>query len=69
MTEVADWTLRLDGIWRIGDVCDVDNAASARVTEKAGFAREGILKRWTVHPNVSQAPRDCISFGRVRLDG
>ena len=69
LTEVADWSLRQDGVWRIGDVCDVDNAASARVMEKAGFAREGILKRWTIHPNVSKEPRDCISFGRVRLDG
>jgi [ribosomal protein S5]-alanine N-acetyltransferase len=66
LTTVADWALRQPGIWRISDVCDVENLASARVMEKAGFAREGLLLRWTMHPNISDRPRDCFSFAKVK---
>jgi RimJ/RimL family protein N-acetyltransferase len=66
LAAAADWALRQSGIWRIGDVCDTENLASARVMEKAGFAREGVLRRWAVHPNLGEAPRDCFSYARVR---
>jgi hypothetical protein len=29
-------------------------------------AREGLLRRWLMHPNVSDEPRDCFSYARVR---
>ena len=63
---VADWALAQPGIWRIGDVCDVDNRASARVMEKAGMSCEGRLRRWGIHPCISPEPRDCLSYARVR---
>lgn len=63
---VVDWALRQPGLWRIGGVCDVDNLGSARVMAKAGLEREGKLRRWIVHPNISAAPRDCWSFAKVR---
>jgi [ribosomal protein S5]-alanine N-acetyltransferase len=66
LTEVVGWGMRQDTIWRIGDVCDVENLASARVMEKAGQGREGILRRWIIHPNMSAAPRDCFSYARTR---
>jgi ribosomal-protein-alanine N-acetyltransferase len=66
LTAVADWALRQPGIWRIGDVCDTENLASARVMEKAGLVREGVLRRWAMHPNVSAEPRDCISYAKVK---
>ncbi len=66
LTEVARWALGQADIWRIGDVCDVENLASARVMEKAGLTREGLLRRWVLHPNVSDEPRDCISFAKIR---
>ena len=47
-------------------VCDPDNAASVRVLEKVGMEREGVLRRWMLHPNVSETPRDCLSYARVR---
>ena len=37
-----------------------------RVLGKSGFVREGMLRRWLVHPNVSDEPRDCYSYARVR---
>jgi len=44
----------------------VENLASARVLEKAGMHREGMLRRWSVHPNVSPEPRDCLCYAIVR---
>ena len=66
LTAVVAWGLSQPGVWRVGDVCDVDNLASARVMEKAGLAREALLRRWSVHPNVSDEPRDCFSYVRSR---
>jgi ribosomal-protein-alanine N-acetyltransferase len=66
LTEVACWALSQPDIWRIGDVCDVENRASARVMEKAGLTCEGVARRWMVHPNVSDEPRDCFSYAKVR---
>ena len=37
--------------------------------EKAGMEREGILRRWLVHPNISPDPRDCFVYARVRTAG
>lgn len=66
LSEVASWAMRQSDVWRIGAVCDVENPASARVMEKAGFGREGILRRWLVHPNLSPEPRDCFSYALAR---
>jgi RimJ/RimL family protein N-acetyltransferase len=66
LSEVADWAMRQGDIWRIGAVCDVENSASARVMEKSGLEREGILRRWLVHPNISPEPRDCFSYAKCR---
>ena len=70
MTEVVgaggDWALAQPEVHRIWAVCDVDNRASARVLEKVGMEREGRLRRWSAHPNVSLAPRDCWCYARVK---
>ncbi|WP_410492305.1 GNAT family N-acetyltransferase [Bosea sp. 685] len=66
LTEVVNWALRQPSIWRVGDVVDVDNLASARVMEKAGLEREGLLRRWASHPNTGDTPRDCFSYAKVR---
>jgi RimJ/RimL family protein N-acetyltransferase len=44
----------------------VENIASARVMEKAGMAREGLLRRYVVHPNISAEPRDAYLYAVVR---
>ena len=62
----AEWAMAEPDIWRIGAVCDTENLASARVMEKAGFVREGILRRWLVHPNLGPEPRDCYSYALTR---
>jgi len=66
LTEVTVWALRQPSVFRIGAVCDVENTGSARVLEKSGFVREGLLRRWLLHPNISDEPRDCFSYARVR---
>jgi [ribosomal protein S5]-alanine N-acetyltransferase len=65
LTEVVNWTLQQPSIFRSA-LCDVENISSARVMEKAGLVREGLLRRWLMHPNVSDEPRDCLSYARVR---
>ncbi len=59
---VVDWALRQPGIYRVWAVCDVENVASARVLEKVGMHREGVLRRWSTHPNRSTEPRDSYSY-------
>ena len=66
LIEVSAWALRQPSVFRIGAVCDVENTGSARVLEKSGFVREGLLRRWLLHPNISDEPRDCYSYARVR---
>lgn len=54
LTEVSVWALRQSSLFRIGAVCDVENIGSASVLEKSGFVREGLLRRWLRHPNISE---------------
>src|SRR6516225_8451195 len=66
LIEVTVWALRQPSVFRVGAVCDVENIGSARVLERSGFVREGLLRRWLLHPNISDEPRDCYSYARVR---
>lgn len=63
---LLDWTDTQPDIFRAWAFCDMENPASARVMEKAGMTREGILRRWHVAPNLGPEPRDCIVCARVR---
>ncbi len=63
---LADAALADPGIFRVQAACDVENLPSQRALEKAGFAREGRLERFTVHPNVSPEPRPCFMYARCR---
>jgi RimJ/RimL family protein N-acetyltransferase len=59
---VVEWALSDPEIFRVWAVCDIENTASARVMEKAGMKREGVLRRWSIHPTRSSEPRDCYSY-------
>ena len=63
---VTNWALGQPDIYRVWATCDVDNIRSTRVLEKIGMLREGTLKRWIVHPNVSSEPRDSFVYSRTR---
>jgi [ribosomal protein S5]-alanine N-acetyltransferase len=62
MQALTDWALGQDEIYRVWAVCDVENDASARVMEKVGMQKEGVLRRWLIHPNVAKEPRDCYCY-------
>jgi RimJ/RimL family protein N-acetyltransferase len=66
LTSVVQWALAQREIYRVWATCDVDNVASARVLERVGMTREGVLRRWLVHPNVSSEPRDCFCYSVVK---
>jgi RimJ/RimL family protein N-acetyltransferase len=66
LSEVVRWALNQTDIWRVGDFCDVENRASARVMEKCAMSCEGVLRRWLLAPNLSDQPRDCLSFAKVK---
>ena len=54
LTEIVRWALAQPTIFRIGAVCDVENVGSARVMEKAGLVREGMLRRYLDSPRHGQ---------------
>ena len=62
---LVNWFLEQPEVFRVWATCDVDNAASARVLEKAGFEFEGILRRWEFHPNIGPGRRDARCYSRV----
>lgn len=62
---VIDWCAAREDIQQVWAVCDIDNLASAYVLEKAGLSPQGVVERWSVHPNLSPQPRDCLAFARI----
>jgi [ribosomal protein S5]-alanine N-acetyltransferase len=63
---VTNWLLKQPDIYRVFATCDIENPASAHVMEKAGMQREGILRRYIVHPNISDEPRDSYMYAIVK---
>ncbi len=66
LKEIINWGLAQDDIFRVWAFCDVENTASAKVMEKAGMQREGILRKWLKIPNLGDMPRDCYSYSIVK---
>jgi RimJ/RimL family protein N-acetyltransferase len=68
-TEVARLLVALGferlGLERLGATCDPANAASARVLEKAGLRREGLMRGLYL---VRGLRRDRVVFGRLSTD-
>jgi len=63
---IIKWAFTEDEIFRVWAFCDVENVSSARVLEKSGMKREGILRRWIKISNLSEIPRDCYSYSIVK---
>jgi RimJ/RimL family protein N-acetyltransferase len=54
------------GLSRLYALCHVDHDRSARVLEKTGFAREGILRQYLEFPNLAPGkPADVYCYARV----
>ena len=63
---LVQWALAQPAIHRVWAVCDIDNPKSARVMEKVGMIREGILRRWVFHPQAGSEPRDCLCYSIIK---
>ncbi len=61
---IADWTLATTDAIRLESYTDVGNDASARVLERAGFAREGVRRSWDT--DRAGRPIDSVFYVRVR---
>jgi len=68
VTAVVDWAFTDPNVFRVWAVCDLENEASARLLERNGFHEEGILRKYSLHPNVSEVPRDCYCYAKTRKE-
>ncbi len=59
---IIDWAFQQPSIYRVNASTDIENIASQRVLEKAGMIREGLLRKYIVHPNISDIPRDSYMY-------
>jgi len=62
-TLMAGWGLTELGLHRVELLSDVENLASQRAAEKAGFVREGVSRR--SRPDRDGTPRDMVLFSFV----
>ena len=61
----ATWGLRELGLRRVFAEAAVDNEASIRAIEKAGFQREGVLR---AHCKTHGRSHDCVMFSLLPAD-
>ena len=59
---IIDWAFQQPAIYRVYATTDVENIASRRVLEKVGMQSEGILRKFILHPNSSDIPRDSYMY-------
>ena len=69
VSAVVEWAFGQPEVFRVWAVCDLENEASAQLLEKSGFHQEGILRNWSLHPNISDIPRDCYCYAKTRSAG
>jgi ribosomal-protein-alanine N-acetyltransferase len=62
---IVEVAASVKSVRRIWAICDAENLASARVMEKVGLSREGVLRSYKVHPNISTDPRDALIYARI----
>ncbi len=62
---VADWTLATTDTVRLDAYIMVGNHASERMTVRAGFRREGVMR---AGERLRGEPVDCVVYARIRGD-
>ena len=62
---VIAFAFGVPGIQRVQAMCHVENGASARVLEKAGMRREGVLRQYMLFPNIGGGGQDVVLFAVV----
>lgn len=63
---ITDWALAQPSIFRVYATTDIENIASQRVLEKVGMQSEGVLRKYILHPNISNEPRDSYIYAIVK---
>ena len=63
---IIHWAFQQPNIYRVFATTSVDNIASQRVMEKVGMLREGLLRKYIIHPNISDEPRDSYIYAIVK---
>ena len=63
---IVEWTMATTDVIRFDLYTDVENDASGRVAQRAGFQREGIRRAWDL--DRDGRPMDVMSYVRVRGD-
>jgi len=61
----ADWGFTALGLPRVELLADVDNVASQRVAEKAGWQREGVARAVRPAPRDPSTRRDMVVYARL----
>jgi len=59
---IIQWAFQQPSIYRVYATTDTENIGSQRVLEKAGMQCEGVLRKYIIHPNVSDIPRDSYIY-------
>ena len=63
---IIAWAFQQSLIYRVYATTDVENVASRRVLEKVGMQCEGVLRKYIIHPNISDVPRDSYIYAIVK---
>jgi RimJ/RimL family protein N-acetyltransferase len=59
---IINWAFQQPTIYRVYATTDLENIASQCVLEKVGMQCEGILRKYILHPNISDVPRDSYMY-------
>lgn len=65
---LVGWLGRQRSILRIWATTDTENIKSARVLERIGLQREGVLRMATYRPNIGGLPRDTAIYAVCKRD-
>ena len=63
---IIEWAFQQPSIYRVYATTDVENVASQRVLEKVGMQCEGTLRKYILHPNISDVPRDSYMYAIIK---
>ncbi|MEP7136914.1 MAG: GNAT family N-acetyltransferase [Chloroflexota bacterium] len=63
---IIEWAFQQPAIYRVYATTDVENVASQRVLEKVGMQSEGLLRKYIIHPNISDIPRDSYIYAIIK---
>ncbi len=63
---IIEWAFQQSSLYRVYATTDVENVASQRVLEKVGMQCERILRKYIIHPNISDVPRDSYMYAIIK---